>query len=297
MFDIEEFIIAVYVQIDARLTTLLDLYPARARGFEPSLSDAEVITLEVVGEFLGYHTDIGIWRYFRRHWASWFPSLGHRSTFVRQAANLWAYKQQLHQQLLKDLRAEDADLFRVDGFPIPVCGFKRAPQCQVFKGDASFGKSATKLGTFYGFKGHLLINADGLIMGLGIAAANVDERDLVPELVTGLEGLLLGDKGYLRPALTLELAKQGLQLLTPTKRNMKQQLTAQQSQRLCRCRQLVETVIGHLCHWFDIERIRARDLWHLTSRLARKLLAHTLMVFLNRAHQRSPLHFDGIILD
>ncbi|MEO1395038.1 MAG: IS982 family transposase, partial [Cyanobacteria bacterium J06634_5] len=90
MLDIEEFIIAVYVQIDARLTTLLDLYPARARGFEPSLSDAEVITLEVVGEFLGYHTDIGIWRYFRRHWASWFPSLGHRSTFVRQAANLWA---------------------------------------------------------------------------------------------------------------------------------------------------------------------------------------------------------------
>lgn len=297
MFNIEEFIIAVYLHIEERLSALLEAYPARARGFEPSLSDAEVITLEVVGEFLGHHTDIGIWRYFRRHWDSWFPGLGHRSTFVRQAANLWAYKQQLHQQLLRELDAHNADLFRIDGFPMPVCGFKRAPQCKVFQGEADFGYSATKLGTFYGFKGHLLINAEGVVIGLGIAAANVDERDLVPELVTGLEGLLLGDKGYLRPLLTLELAQQGLTLLTPTRRNMKQQLTAQQSKRLCRCRQLVETVIGHLCHWFDIEHIRARDLWHLTGRLARKLLAHTLMVFFNRSHQRSPLHFDGIIVD
>ncbi|MEM9091515.1 MAG: hypothetical protein AAGC93_22595, partial [Cyanobacteria bacterium P01_F01_bin.53] len=53
--------------------------------------------------------------------------------------------------------------------------------------------------------------------------------------------------------------------------------------------------IGHLCHWFDIEHIRARDLWPLTSRLARKLLAHTLMVFLNRSYQQAPLHSDSII--
>ena len=93
MFDIEEFIVEVYLQIEDRLSGLLKAYPARARGFEPKLSGAEVITLEVVGEFLGHHTNIGIWRYFHRHWDSWFLTLGHRSTFVRQAANLWAYKQ------------------------------------------------------------------------------------------------------------------------------------------------------------------------------------------------------------
>lgn len=297
MFDIEEFIIAVYLSVEARLPRLFDVYPARARGFEPVLSDAEVITLEVVGEFLGHHTDIGIWRYFQRHWSAWFPHLPHRSTFVRQAANLWAYKQQLHQQLLRDLNAADYDLFRIDGFPIPVCGFKRAPQSQVFQGQASFGCSATKLGTFYGFRGHLLINTHGMVMGLAITAANVDERDLVPELVTGLEGLLLADKGYIRLALSLELSSQGLVLLTPTRKRMKLQLSSAQTKRLCHARQLVETVISHLCHWFDIERIRARDLWHLTSRLARKLLAHTLMVFLNCSGQRPPLQFATIIRD
>ena len=297
MFDIEEFIIAVYLAVEERLSLLFETYPGRTRGFEPTLSDAEVITIEIVGEFLGYHTDVGIWRYVRRHWSTWFPQLPHRSTFVRQAANLWAYKQQLHQQLLQDLNAHDGDLFRIDGFPMPVCGFKRAPQCQGFKGEASFGCSATKLGTFYGFRGHLLINTHGVVMGLALAAANVDERDLVPELATGLEGLLLGDKGYIRPMLTIDLAQQGLQLLTPVRKNMKQQLSTQQTKMICRARQLVETVIGHLCHWFDIERIRARDLWHLTSRIARKLLAHTLMIFLNCSHQRPPLQFDGIIRD
>lgn len=64
-----------------------------------------------------------------------------------------------------------------------------------------------------------------MIIGLGVAAANVDERDMVGELVVGLSGVLLGDKGYLRPALRLALAQQGLYLLTPVRRNMKKQLS------------------------------------------------------------------------
>jgi len=103
MFDIEEFIIAVYLCIEERLKHLTDAHPPRARGFAQSLSDTEVITLEIVGEFLGYHTDINIWRYGKRHWQHWFPALPHHTTFVRHAANLWAYKQLLREQLLVGL--------------------------------------------------------------------------------------------------------------------------------------------------------------------------------------------------
>jgi hypothetical protein len=41
-------------------------------------------------------------------------------------------------------------------------------------------------------------------------------------------------------------------------------------------RRLVETVIGQLSEQFHIEKVRARDLWHLTSRSARKILSHTV---------------------
>ena len=43
-----------------------------------------------------------------------------------------------------------------------------------------------------------------------------------------------------------------------------------------RIRRRVETVIGQLTGPFHFEKIRARDVWHLTSRIARKVLAHTL---------------------
>lgn len=132
MFNIDEFIIAVFLMIEQHLAPLLALHPPRRRGFAPGLSDSEVLTLEIVGEFLGYHRDAEIWGYFRRHWSEWFPALGHRSTFVRQAANLWQYKQLLHQRLLDELGATQGDLYRVDGLPMPVCGFKRAPPAKVF---------------------------------------------------------------------------------------------------------------------------------------------------------------------
>lgn len=53
--------------------------------------------MEVVGEFLGIDTDKGIHGYFKRHWAELFPRIPDRSAFLRQSANLWSYKQQLHQ--------------------------------------------------------------------------------------------------------------------------------------------------------------------------------------------------------
>lgn len=92
-----------------------------------------------------------------------------------------------------------------------------------------------------------------------VTAANVDERDVVPELVLGLNGLVLGDKGYIRLSLADDFTRQGLTLLTPLRTNMNGYSSCT-NRAISRERQLVETVIGHLVHWFDIERVLARDL-------------------------------------
>ena len=97
---IEDFIITVYCCIaDLMKNILAHINPLRKRGFSPKLTDAEVITMEIVGEFLGIDTDKGIWEYFRNYWLHWFPGLGARTTFVRQAAHLWAIKSSLQVQL------------------------------------------------------------------------------------------------------------------------------------------------------------------------------------------------------
>jgi hypothetical protein len=40
----------------------------RTKGFEPALSDSEVMTMEIVAEYQGIETDVGIWQYFREHY-------------------------------------------------------------------------------------------------------------------------------------------------------------------------------------------------------------------------------------
>jgi hypothetical protein len=63
---------------------------------------------------------------------------------------------------------------------------------------------------------------------------------------------------------------------------------------LTRVRRLVETVIGQLVERFHIEKVWSRDLWHLTSRINRKLLAHTVCRWLNR-HSDDPLQFEQLV--
>ena len=49
----------------------------------------------------------------------------------------------------------------VDGFPVPVCHFRRAHFSQVFRGEATFGHCASKAQTYCGFKAMLLTSDEG----------------------------------------------------------------------------------------------------------------------------------------
>jgi hypothetical protein len=124
--DATTLLITVYCLIDEWLAGRR----LRRRGPNPTLSDSEVLTIECVGEFLGIDTDKGLYEHFCRSWGDWFPALSrvHRTTFVRHAANLWAVKAQLRQQLL-GLVSFDPAISILDSFPVPVCRFGRAYRC------------------------------------------------------------------------------------------------------------------------------------------------------------------------
>jgi len=47
----------------------------RQRGPQPELADSEVLTIEVVGEFLGLATDKALYQHFCRYYGGWFPTL------------------------------------------------------------------------------------------------------------------------------------------------------------------------------------------------------------------------------
>jgi hypothetical protein len=288
-----DFIITVFCLIDDECKILPNRI--RQRGFKPSLSDSEVMTMETVGEFLGIDTDKGIWSYFKTHWFNLFPKLSDRSSFVRQAANLHVIKRIIQERLAKNLGAFADNLHLIDGFPMPVCRFARAHFSRIFKGDAAYGYCATKKETYYGFHGHLVISSIGVITAGTFAAANVDERDVCPELMEKVYGLALGDKGFIRPILQEELKQQGIYLQTAIRDNMKEERPSWFLQWMKGTRRLIETVIGQLSERFHIEKIRARDVWHQTSRFWRKLLAHTICIKISMAMGNKPLQFEKLV--
>lgn len=274
---------------------MLNHKPLRERGRVPKLLDSEVITMEIVGEFLGKDSDKVIWEYFKGHWHHFFPHIPDRSNFAKQAANLHVVKRLLQEHLVRVLGACNDNLHSIDGLPMPVCKFARANFSQVFRGKASYGYCASKKEYYYGFHGHIVIDSRGVITAGTFAAAHIDERDVCPELLEKINGLVLGDKGFIRPFLKEELAKQGVYLETPLRDNMQDERPKSCLKWLTSTPRLVETVLGQLSERSHIEKIRARDLWHQASRFWRKLLAHTTWILINVHLGNEPLQFDCLV--
>lgn len=289
-----DFIITVFCLIDDEYKKIS--HPIRQRGFKPALSDSEVIAMEIIGEFLGIDTDKGIWSYFKTHYIYLFPNLKDRTVFVRQAANLFNIKQLIRISLAKQLDGDKVHI--ADDFPIPVCTYSKAKRCKRLKEYTGFGYCAAKDLHYFGLCGHLVINSQGLIKTIDVVAANIDERDVLPEMVAELQGLLLADKGYIKKELTLELQKQGLSLITPWRKNMIQSkwIPNWLQDMLGNTRRIIETVIGQLTERFNIGKVRAKDLWHFSSRLIRKILSHTTAMFICKLLKLPSLQFEKLII-
>ena len=54
-------------------------------------------------------------------------------------------------------------------------------------------------------------------------------------------------------------------------------------------------MFGQLTIRFQVKQVRARDLWHLTGRVYRKVLLHTLALILNTSRGNPPRQFDLLL--
>jgi hypothetical protein len=293
--DLGTFIIAVFCLIDDRLK---DLGRLRARGPAPTLCDSEVLTIEVVGEFLGLDEDTELFAYFRRHYTHYFfPNLlrVHRTTFSRQAANLWKAKERLWQELLAET-PHDSTFAICDSLPLPACLFARAYRCRRFKGEAAFGKDTLLKQTFYGFRVHMRVCWPGVITRISVAPASAHELSVLPELAERTCGLIVGDRNYHSPKTRQELAGMGVELLAPYSSKKKRDPTPKKSAFLSRLRYRIDTVFSQLTERYSVKRVWARDLWHLASRLLRKVLSHTVAFLLNHQVGNPPLQLSKLLI-
>lgn len=293
--DLDTFIIAVFCLVDEAIPRVTAGRRLRERGPAPTLADSEVLTMEVVGEYLGLVQDSALFAYFRQHYAHFFPTLSrlHRTTFVRQAANLWWLKERLWQEVLTQV-PHDEHFAIIDSFPVPVCQFARAHRCRRFRAEAAYGKDTLVRQTFYGLRVHVRLEWPGLITRFVIAAANVHELSALPALTEATQGTLVGDRNYWSPKVAAEWQQHGVDLLAPY-RTAKRDPHPRWSARLSRVRYRIDTVFGQLVDRCAVKRLWARDLWHLSNRLLRKVLMHTLAVLLNVELGNPPLQLARVV--
>lgn len=286
---VSNLIIYVFIFVDKFLK---DVGKIRKSGPNPELTDAEVITIEIVGEFLGCGKgDKTIFDYFHQHWLSWFPKLNCRYTFAKQSANLWKIKEALYREIIRIcLESSQSNIAISDGLPLPTCHPKRVRRNNPLRADGAFSYCAAKDEHYFGFKGHLLTNDEGLILNFAIAPANVDERDVLPEIVQNISGLVISDKGLISSLLKEDLAKYGIDLQTPLRKNMKDKRPKWLVSWAMNVRRIIETVNGQLAERFNIQSIRAKDLWHFSSKFLRKILAHSFAFMI-----AGSLKFDEIL--
>jgi hypothetical protein len=139
------FIISVYSLVVEIMQIIEKNYKFRKKGFPPKLTDAEVITIEICGEFFKLHEDTEIYNYFKRHYLHYFPTLPDRTTFVRQSANLWQVKA-LCQSLIVQMADQQHDQIQsIDTMPLPICTYTRGGfRDKRFPTLAEFGHCAAK---------------------------------------------------------------------------------------------------------------------------------------------------------
>jgi hypothetical protein len=286
------FIIFVYCLIVDIMQNIETIYNFRTRGFPPKLTDAEVITIEICGEFFKLHEDTEIYNYFKRHYLHFFPNLPERSVFVRQSANLWQIKAICQTKLAEKSEQTAAVMQSIDTLPLPVCTYTRGGRRDKrFAMIADYGHCAAKKMDYYGFKLGLRISPIGMITHFPLLSARAHDVNHLGTLIEGFAGIVPADKGFIDAYQNqLWQKRQQTQVITPIKSNMKsspEQIELVKKTKYWR--KLVETVGSQLTERFQISKIKVKDLWHYQNRIIRKILSHTIGVYLNMQIGNKPL--------
>ena len=242
----------------------------KKRGPEPELSVSEMMTIMILFHQSNYRTFKHFYAYVSTHLKAYFPKLisYDRFTFVQKILFI-----PLFSYLLKNLGAITGIAF-IDATSIKVCHNKRISRNKVFRGLAKRGKTTS--GWFYGFKLHLIINDRGEILAFQLTPGNVSDVSMMETLSKGLWGKLFGDKGYISSEIAQKLFKQGVQVFTTLRSNMKQKFLCWRDKVLLRKRSLIETVNDQLKNISQIEHSRHRSANNFLVNLLSGLAAYTL---------------------
>jgi len=283
--DFNDFCTWMYAVVDDIWLKIAPFF--KRPGPPPECPDSELLAMALIGECRGWDMETEMLSQWQEH-RDLFPVIPTQSRFNRRRRGLIQAFNLIRQVILQCLDVAQDRQCVMDSLPLPVVQFHLVPSSPS-SGDwkassSAFGKVPSKKQTIFGYKLHLLIAMNGVILDFELAPAN--ECDLVVgfELLSEHTDLqVLGDKAYISAAKAAQLWQENrIELKTIPRRNQQKQLPRALRRLYNSIRQMIETVNAQLSNQFHIEVNYAHSFWGLCTRLYTKLAAHTLCIYINR---------------
>ena len=190
---------ALYDTTERLLKHRPDLAPWRPRiGFQPRLSDADLVTLALMQALLGYTSEARWLRYARTHLSEQFPYLPQQSGYNKRLRKAASLIRTLIRHLATDTSAWTDDVWVVDSTPVECARSRETVKRSDLAGWAAYGYCASHSRFFWGLRLHLVCTLSGLPVAFALTSAKSDER-------TTLVGMFADDPGLVdqRPGQTL----------------------------------------------------------------------------------------------
>jgi hypothetical protein len=273
--DLDTLLIALYVLADEFLPTRDPSLPGR----RPRISDAEVLCLAVAQVLLDCAKERRFLRFVRRRLGHLFPYVPGQSGYNKRVRELAPRIVELLGHLARVSPSWCDDLRLIDATPVPCGQSRQTVERSQFAGHAAYGYCAAHSRHFWGFKLYLLAAPDGMPIAFELAAANLPEREVVAEMLEGLDlggYTVIGDKGLSGAVIEELLASLGGVFLRPDRRD-----EAPRFGDLGGVRQWIEAIFDQLKDQLSLERHGAHTMGGLHARVAQRLLALAACVWHN----------------
>lgn len=328
--DLDTFLTALYTIVDDLYKRYCLRHKPSRPGRRPQLSDSEVLTLTLCSHWFGTSQRAFI-RHATEHWRGCFPTMLSQSAFNRRSRDLSGVLIALLEAVAEELGAYASAYQAIDSVPVPLARRCRGDRHRLFADEASIGRGGSDRDFYYGCKLLVSVSDDGVITGFILAPASTEDRWVAESFLcwrndplsspyepsdlpnpirrngrryVGATGPIwprsavgravsepyLGDNGFFGAFWQKHWSEcYGANVLTP--RNYigsdSQAARRQHSSR----KQVVETINNHLENVFGLHFPGARSKWGLLSRVAAKVAAVNLGIWLNRYFGRPDLAF------
>ena len=248
-------------------------------GPEGKVSDPELVALAVAQAATGLCSDRQFLGTVGRLLPGYFPALPDQSQYNRRLRRLtpWITTVQL---MVAELIAE-GQVRLVDGTLIACANYPGCAGRSEFAGHASYGYCPSKSEFVWGMRLVLISDRKGVPVGYDLVGPKTgQERDSALELAAAHSGsTLYADKGFWGREYDTSMDLIDIELICPERHRLGQRPPAEIAK--ARIRLVIESVFSNLKRQMRMEDHLAKTLPGLIQRIAQRLLALTLGIYLN----------------